>query len=56
MGNVGLQDSATPLRVRFMRVSPYLWFRDFIETARNPVMTKPFELEALHLQVLEVLG
>ena len=29
---------------------------DFIEAARNPVMTKPFELEDLHLQVLEVLG
>ena len=30
--------------------------RDFIEGTKNPVMTKPFELEDLHLQVLEVLG
>ena len=42
-----LQDSATPLRVRFMRVSPYLWFsslrRDFtaIQAAGIAALTGP---------------
>jgi len=30
--------------------------RDFIEATGNPVMTKPFELEELHHQILELVG